>query len=193
MGNKIETRDELKDAVRAAALSCEFDVRIEAPALRNAWNVADTISDAEIRRTVTETLRSDDNPEVVFVLEGGMVVGQMYVPVTGDYSIGDELWRVERDLSAFDGGRVWLTPAPADARGLGILSVYRMPPGDYRPQDWPLVARFGIEGGKYQQSISSDFAVPCRLHHQYAEPVRHGAGDRSVGRRHDRRRRERRD
>jgi hypothetical protein len=105
MAGKIETVAELRDAVSAAAMAGHIDVRIETGALRESLKVTDTISDREIRAAVTASLRSDENPEVVFTLGGGMSASQIHVPVDGSYSIGDELWRVAGDLSDLHGGR----------------------------------------------------------------------------------------
>ncbi|WAJ29418.1 hypothetical protein [Antarcticirhabdus aurantiaca] len=152
MLEKIETAAELRDAVNAAAAAGHIDVRIKTGALREALKIADTIRDWEIHAAVTASLRSDENPEVVFTLGGGMIASQIHVPVDGSYSIGDELWRVAGDLSDLHGGKVWVTPAPNSAYGYGILTAYRMPAGEYGAGDWALVERFGVEHGKYQQS-----------------------------------------
>ena len=152
MADRIETIDELRDALAAAVKAGTFDVRVEVRDVHKTFDVAGIISNLEIHNTIYALMRSGDKPEVVFILGGGQVVGQIHVPVDGDCAVEDELWRVARDVSVLHGGRVCVTPAPSSAHGFGILEAFRMPPGAYGPNDWPLVERFGVECGKFQQS-----------------------------------------
>ncbi|WP_182084289.1 hypothetical protein [Aureimonas sp. ME7] len=152
MADRIETTDELKKALAAASKAGSLDVRVEVREARETFDVSDTVTDVEIHRAITDVIRSGDKPKVVFVLGGGLVVSQLHLPEDEPYSIEDEQWSVERDLTGMHGGKVWLSPAPDSASGYGILDAFRMPAGEYGPTDWPLVKRFGVECGKFQQS-----------------------------------------
>lgn len=152
MADRIQTTDELRNALAAAAKAGTLDVRAEVGEARKTFGVADTVGDVEIHRTITDVLRSGDKPKVVFVLGGGLVVSQLHLPTDEPYTIEDEQWSVERDLSGMHGGQVSLRPAPSNAYGYGIVEAFRMPAGEYGPMDWPLVKRFGINCGRFQQS-----------------------------------------
>ena len=152
MADRIQTIDELRNALAAAVKAGTFDVHVEVRDVHKKFDVAASISNLEIYNAIAALMRSGDKPEVVFILGGGQVVGQIHVPVDGDCTVEDELWKVAGDASVLHGGKVWLTPAPSGAYGFGILEAFRMPPGYYGPNDWPLIERFGVECGKFQQS-----------------------------------------
>ena len=152
MADKIETIDELRNALAAALKAGNFYVHYEVRHVHKKFDLAASISNLEIHNAIGDVLRSGDKPEVVFILGGGQVLGQIHVPADGDLTIEEELWKVAGDASVLHGGKVWLTPAPSSAYGFGILEAFRMPPGYYGPNDWPLIERFGVECGKFQQS-----------------------------------------
>ncbi|KQT42073.1 hypothetical protein ASG43_17510 [Aureimonas sp. Leaf454] len=147
---RINTLAELTELVRTEVAAERLDVRVDEHWLRDKWDIHASIDIKEIAQVLTDTFRSETNPNVVMTLYNGPILANVEIPE--GLTIEDELWAFQADLSLLYGSKVWLMPAEPNAFGFGILAAYRMPGGPYRWGDEGLVRRYGVEVGRYSQS-----------------------------------------